>query len=469
MFWSTPTIRRFTPPTCTLEIKSTQYPLYTWTQRETLKNLRFKLSFDDPRVAEEEQITIQGDRVQLEELSQVVIDYVQNFLRQSFQVNNFISRPCSTAEQLYLQPQGLVSHQLFLGFLANKNSPPQIQLSAVQLFDLVTALEEYNSHIIALPQLNRERQKRILPLWGSVAAGTVLVVGLTSVGVKLSQNQETSVADSNRTPSRVMPQLEEVTPPQVSATKENSTPKPKLTEPLSSTKKLPPPPPVDLPKPAPDIPDPAQYSPSEVAKKPGFVDPNANQTESTIAVAPKLQSKSQADVTPKLDSEDVAEETDKIMTNKSPQYSNPAKKTTLQEAPRLKQEQSSQRENSSSREPMEINNPSLDIQLGDETNLNIGLNNSLITTSQLQEVNQYFQEKWQPPAELSQSLQYRLILNTDGTIARVVPIGKISETYLERTNIPLKGESFISPLIENQSRIIRLLLTPDGEAIAFSE
>ena len=81
----------------------------------------------------------------------------------------------------------------------------------------------------------------------------------------------------------------------------------------------------------------------------------------------------------------------------------------------------------------------------------------------------YFEQKWQPPGELKQSLEYRLLLNADGSIKRVVSLGKGSQLYLDQTNIPVNGELFISPLSESQSSTIRLLLNPDGRVQAFTE
>ncbi|MFB2938940.1 DUF4335 domain-containing protein [Aerosakkonemataceae cyanobacterium BLCC-F154] len=75
-------LRRYTPPTCTLEINSQGLPLFRWVGRSTLKNLNFSLNFDDPRLPEEQRITIHGDKTQLEALHQEVKTYIQEFLVQ---------------------------------------------------------------------------------------------------------------------------------------------------------------------------------------------------------------------------------------------------------------------------------------------------------------------------------------------------------------------------------------------------
>lgn len=52
---SEPTIlRRYTPPTCRLELIAKSSPLSRWAGQPVLKNLRFRLSFDDPRLPDEQ-------------------------------------------------------------------------------------------------------------------------------------------------------------------------------------------------------------------------------------------------------------------------------------------------------------------------------------------------------------------------------------------------------------------------------
>ncbi|MFB2835522.1 DUF4335 domain-containing protein [Floridanema evergladense] len=74
--------RRYTPPTCTLEIISQGSPLFRWVGRSVFKHLNFSLNFDDPRLPEEKRITIHGDKPLLETLHQQVKVYIQDFLVQ---------------------------------------------------------------------------------------------------------------------------------------------------------------------------------------------------------------------------------------------------------------------------------------------------------------------------------------------------------------------------------------------------
>jgi len=73
-------LRRYTPPTCTLEIRAKSSPLSRWVGQSVLKDLHFELRFDDPRKPEEKRVTIRGDRTDLEVLYDAVNSYVQNLL-----------------------------------------------------------------------------------------------------------------------------------------------------------------------------------------------------------------------------------------------------------------------------------------------------------------------------------------------------------------------------------------------------
>ena len=198
---SNPVIRRYTPPTCTLEVLAQSSPLSRWMGKSVLKQVRFNLRFDDPRQPEEELVVVQGDRDQLEILHTAVSGYVQEILQQSPEnfwasrmgVSKNIDTSQSTAvedvlnlegdikrENIYLQPSSNLTHQLFLGSLASPVSGSSIQLSLLQLFDLATALDEYMADVVALPTETQEtrRNRLAVPAWAPVAAVLVLGLGL---------------------------------------------------------------------------------------------------------------------------------------------------------------------------------------------------------------------------------------------------------------------------------------------------
>ncbi|NJM21833.1 MAG: DUF4335 domain-containing protein [Richelia sp. SL_2_1] len=203
-------IRRYTPPTCTLEVLAQSSPLSRWMGKSVIKQVRFNLSFDDPRQPEKEKVVVQGDRDQLEALYTAVSSYVQEILQQSPEnfwasrvkadsVNNssetravadvpnsepdissfrneFASRGNGN---IYLQPRSHLTHELFLGSLASQVGNSSIQLSLLQLFDLATALDEYTTDVVAMPSVSQRRRNNLeIPGWAPVAAVLVLGLGL---------------------------------------------------------------------------------------------------------------------------------------------------------------------------------------------------------------------------------------------------------------------------------------------------
>ena len=445
--------RRFTPPTCTLEIEATSSSLSPWTKRKAIKDVQFQLSFDDPRLTEEEQVTIKGDRTQLEQLYQAINNYIQNFLQQSSLEKILSPSPSSTTDdstQPYLKPQGLVTHELFLGSLGDDNSGDKIKLSTIQLFDLVTALEDYQLEIAAIPNLNASDRKK-LPWWTTAVASIVAIIGLAVLGFNLFKQSSTNLqsASSLQESESVSnkPKIErdkknEVIPPQVTkVTKSPEQPatQRKLEDPLSSEKTLPPPPPVDRPKPPPaNVPDFSKYplpKPARIptikpriAKKPKPNQPSTPPSESDLALNSKPDNIEIPEVPP-LPPSLLPTEADIIDNSVAKADSNGSQEQSFQSA-----------------EPEKS-----------------------VNTPQLKEVKQYFQQKWQPPAELKQTIEYRLVISSNGSIVRITPIGKASAIFIDRTNIPLMGESFISPSAGKGNQIIRLLLSPDGDVKTFLE
>jgi Domain of unknown function (DUF4335) len=182
----------YTAPTCTLEISANASPLSRWTQKPTLKNQRFNLNFNDPRVGEDQWMVLRGDRIKLESLTNAVTDYVQTFLTRS----QTLSSPESegqltgtivpelgrtTTQGITLQPKGLLAHTLTLGTLATEITGPELTLTSTQLADLASVLDEHSAETIALPTLKNDFGWTRSPVvWGKIAAGTLMSLGLTA-------------------------------------------------------------------------------------------------------------------------------------------------------------------------------------------------------------------------------------------------------------------------------------------------
>ena len=463
-------IHRFTPPTCTLEIWGKNSPLSRWTKQQVIKNLGFQLSFDDPRIPEEEQVTISGDREQLEQIYNLVLDYTENFLQESFAAQSFsppvISEEETVTDTPYLKPQGLVNHELYLGNLATVNSLEKIKLSALQLFDLVSALEEYKSKIAVVAELEGSKRNLMFPLWMKIAAVLVLTVGITNVVFQLTKEPkipESSV--SLQEEPQPLADVTEVIPPQVPKTETKPTPQPKITESLSSANTLPPPPAIDLPKPPPDIPNPENYPLPEVGK----------------TVAPEIRSFTglqppplETPTTPQSESQTNVTQED----SESRSLQIPGTNTTSSGATANQKEQIALNPDKTIDDYISdrLSRESLSDSATEQSNSNDNSdfiatkpNTNIPEISQIKEIKSYFEQKWQPPAELTRTLEYRLFLNKNGSIERIIPIGKASEIYLDRTSLPLRGEAFVSPLKNTERATIRLMLSPDGDVNAFVE
>ena len=491
-------IRRFTPPTCTLEIWEKSSPLSGWTNKKVLKDIRFKLSFDDPKNLDTEPITIEGDRDKLEQLYNTVLDYTGNFLEKSFNPQSLFAvvnnDGFDSGDRLYLTSHGLVNHQLNLGSLS-KDDTATIDLSATQLCDLVSALEEYKTEMAAIAQLEAQRKKsrRWIPIGASVA-GILLAIGVVAGIMQRSQEE---IATTSEPTEPITPQ--EVVPPEAPEVAEKPAVEIEENDPLSSTEMLPPPPAVDTPKPPPNIPDPAKYPPAgnltipPVSELPKQDEVTLNPTESTPA-EPLDDSQVQSTI-------DVPSETAETETataeNSDTQVTIPPEKNNDDSLENAEEAQiaisdsntaidtdivgRSNRARAFNEEATEYNleESALSDRLADNNIAKPSTDGATITEEdaeskisdivQLQEIESYFQQKWQIPSELKQTLEYRLILGSDGSIERIIPIGKAAEIYVDRTNIPLMGEPFVSPLKEGDRATVRLLLDPNGEVKTFLE
>ncbi|NEQ84300.1 MAG: DUF4335 domain-containing protein [Moorea sp. SIO2I5] len=289
-------LRRYTPPTCTLSIWANRSPLSRWVGQSVVKKLRFELRFDDPRKPEEQQVTLRGNAEDLDVLYEAVDGYVQHFLEpspnqlvasgnskavghatRSAEVTplTVLTLPTPQAENatavptqpIHLQSKGLLSHSLFLGKLANEESGSVVDLSATQLFDLATALDEYAAEVVSLPKLNQPSWKPESSGWMRTAASMVLAVGVTAAVIKLLEKPQpveqgktlttevptTALESSKIGKKRAISQV----PPAPST----PIPTPSVPPRLSRGTKLPPPPPVKPPSPPVRTPPPPPVKP----------------------------------------------------------------------------------------------------------------------------------------------------------------------------------------------------------------
>lgn len=541
-------IRCYTPPTCTLEVFAQSSPLSRWMWKTVLKHLIFELRFDDPGIPEEKRVPIRGDREQLEALCDAVTSYVQQFLQQppeSFWASFASAHKSSTAldepelksstktlnsfstqisgANIYLEPSSYLTHNLFLGSLANHASGPVIQLTLLQLFDLASALDEYSTDVMALPTLNSTSTLRF-PTWAPVAAVLVLGVGLLPVTWQYANNMREKQQQTAKTadPAAVKTALE------ASPSLNFPTPQPGLITPsdnlLGSTAPLPtstlPQAPLIVPSSSFSTPPPlfaknalrvpqgttttlgtnaAMPSLREASPTASFSNaPSSKIPGQEIAILPNLgqnptASSSQADALPVRRNlpPRLSSTTGSLPTNISPVPpsldtipNNSGGNTVTQSSPINSQQleetinslkSPSPREKPTSKLPASRtgdNNPFID-QLGNgrktPTSTQMATNGTLFDTPQVAEAREYLIKRWQPPTGLAQTLEYSLIVSIDGTVERIFPLNKAAREYVDSTGMPGLGKPFVSANTRGQNVRIRVVLSPDGKVQTFSE
>ncbi|WP_041233306.1 DUF4335 domain-containing protein [Cylindrospermum stagnale] len=528
-------IRRYTPPTCTLEVSAQSSPLSRWMGKTVLKQLSFELRFDDPRLPEEQRVTIRGDRDQLEALCDAVTSYVQELLQQSpenfwvsfsgIQESSQVSDqpespedssptllsakrldPLSsqkTGAYIYLEPSSYFTHNLFFASLAsrrlaiaNQTSVPLIELTLLQLFDLATALDEYSTDVMALPNLNTRSYSQSLPTWAPVAAVLVLSVGLTPLtwqyANQIRQNQQQTAKTAEPEAAKIASQ----------PTNANSfpTPQPGIT-PTDNLRSLPllgstpPPPTTSLPAAPLTFPNstfPAKVSPQDSLTIPQAENPTnpklaAPATKSNSPIA--FQQNSQQNRTALNPQTEIALSAPPNLRNSKgnsapPIPTIPASIATIPNAPRGNIPSTNYSPLDPQQQEGGINSPTTASSVAGDDNLlaqrlrtvskkpistEVATDSTLFDTPQLVEAREYLKKRWQPPAGLSQTLEYSLMLDIDGSVERILPLNQAARQYVDSAGIPDIGQPFVSTNKYGQNVRIRVVLSPDGKVQIFSE
>ncbi|MBD2360186.1 DUF4335 domain-containing protein [Anabaena minutissima FACHB-250] len=523
-------IRRYTPPTCTLEVLAQSSPLSRWMGKPVLKQLTFELHFDDPTLPEERRVPIRGDRDQLEALCDAVTTYVQELLQQSpesfgfsfsglqdstkvsddteltdFQQvpllaktsNSFTSQ--FSGSKIYLESNSHLTHNLYLGSLANQTSGTVIQLSLLQLFDLATALDEYAADVLALPMLNQSSSVVRFPTWVSVAAMFVIAVGLTPLtwqyasNMRQKQPQTAKIADSPESqvalqaptsPNFPVPQAELSPSNSLSSLPLTSTP------PLPSTSNLPT---TTLPSPnsdfsttnsnsalAPDSLTSTQTSNLPQTQIPSVSSNSSNIPNQQIAIQPNSSGSSNPAELGLPIKRDLPPRPSSIPAPLPPPLatlpSANSNNTIPQPYSSVTSQQSSARINSPATTSSEAaNTSSLVGRLRSEsknptpTEVSVNSSSSLFDTPQVAEAREFLKRRWQPPTGFTQTLEYSLMVGVDGSVERIDPLGKAARENFEMVGMPAIGEPFVSANRYGRNTRIRVLLSPDGKVQTFPE
>lgn len=88
-------------------------------------------------------------------------------------------------------------------------------------------------------------------------------------------------------------------------------------------------------------------------------------------------------------------------------------------------------------------------------------------TPQVAEIRKYFQARWQPPQTLKQDIEYQMMINANGSMEKITPLGIVSENYLSTLPLPQNNEPFVSSFSNYSQQKIRLVLRPTGEIKTF--
>jgi hypothetical protein len=521
-------IRRYTSPTCTLEIQGKSSLLSRWKGSNIVRNLWFQLSFDDRGLQEVERVKICGDRLQLEELCEAVGEYIQKFLaRTSWDDRTFADSQTSDSDSKpYFKQKGMLDRELYFTSIGGKKERQAIELSSTQLFDLANVLEEFASDITLLPiekdipvrpaltaatttnekqdtarkETEKPKNPRKIPSWASAAASFAVASGVTFAGMRLyyqsqpqgdtpvAVNATTNNPTPNQTPTNQMDKNSGVPLPPATTT----IPIPNNTLPPSlSPQNTPPPPPSANQTQTQQNTNSNSNSQGESLGKPQNTPPPKTPTTTPTTTQnqqtggnrntnnPKTQSSPKNGNTNDSNTSNNNDGVVAINIDKTPPTSNENSSTNTQTETTKPVEEDKV---FSGYTPNSSDTSSETTVTGDAlsttetipnapTTLNRSANNPAIVSSntQVEEVQKYFQGKWQPPEGLAEPLEYTLSIGNDGSIQSITPVGKAAATYLDRTNMPLLNESFVSPTNITGSTKVRLLLNPDGTVKTFSE
>jgi len=491
----TSVLRRYTPPTCTLEVRANQSPLSRWAGQTVLRDLRFNLSLDDPQRPDRPVVNLSGDRNQLEALSEVVNAYVQRLLdtdpgaadgalrhllpptaqsggdrhpdrlpfggRSPNGTNGsplaLHTPPVVTESGIFLEPQGLLAHDLHLGSLSTADAGNVVRLSAVQLFDLANALDDYSAEVLALP--GQQRTAASTRRWASIAAMLVLAVGATGGITKFVMDvmspTASQVAQESVPESGVVESLPTTPAPA------SGTPLPVPGAPSPGTVATVPPaaPPGSAQPGAFPFPVQApQANPGAVQPAPGGLPPGAN--PGAIAVQPvppgAIARAPQGNPGPAPGAaQGTAVPPNPTVLRAEPDFS-------VSQIPSLTGGQGAAPEAAISDTaiappPTARNRPTTD------------LSRTGVEIPQVDELQSYFQDRWQPPENLNETLEYRLVFGPDGRVQQIIPLGDAAGVYIDRTGMPLLGDPVVSPLAPYQAAMVRVVLAPDGRVQTFLE
>lgn len=510
-------LTQYLSPSWRLTVHSSPSVLSRWAGKTVVRNLTFQLNRlsieDDRSEGKSDILELEGDRALLDQLCATLQIHVQSFLQQStlptFSVPfptslqrregvNFENAPIQDAttasdftatnpvddsthliapeapivvtnveetdSTLRIDPIGPCTYQLHIGTSGNASSDNPIQLSTLELFDLAEVIAQWDGTTVVVPNLPRSAWQQTLVPWVRTAAIVLITVGATATTMHLLQRQ--GILQVATTPEERIVEAEPL----------------KSEAPAALDSEL-----------APIEPQAQESSPESSQKSQVIADLESELVEELNGeiqngdgVGNGFQNGENSVETEGLDRDQA---TDIRILDETPL---PPPPTGLPPMP-IDPEFSifpSVPEASLSEEALGDSVPvdgtiaqrsapeTLTAPVSDESVSSVPSSNTPVltrppaattSTPQVSETLAYFQQTWQPLANVTVPLQYRLTLGTDGSLQRIQPLGGMAGTSIDRTGIPLLGDPFVSPPADGQLQQIILILYPDGEVETYLE
>jgi hypothetical protein len=480
-----PLSRIYTPPTCTLEVTAQPSALSRWTGTPIIKSLQFLLSFEGLSQGDREPIEIRGNQTQLADLSNVVTDYIQTLLASratdlsirpssdlpirsshlpdslteslsaSASEANVVTEsplPAASAPSVQIRPRSLLTHELTLGSLANESSGSSVVLKVSQLYDLATALDDSATDLQHLPALSvaSPSWRNALPL-AQGAAAVLLAVGLGTAAWQLSQPGFVAVNKPQRSPDTTTALAPPISSPSSKALP-SLHPRPSKPSMLPSIK---------LPS--------RSESPSASS---GANSPRGS--ASTSGRADVFSSSGQSLAKPGVPSgakDRASSSSDRTRSGEvaiapAPAPASPANPASDSQ---LGNSQFNSRGAFAESRAMSkaAESKATETAPGAAARQQVGQASLFDTIGQVAEVRDYVASRWQPAAPPSKTLEYRLTLNTDGSLAQIEPLGASARQYLKQLPLPAPQSPFVSAVGSGGRPTVRLVVRPDGTVQTF--
>jgi Domain of unknown function (DUF4335) len=478
-----PISRIYTPPTCTLEVTAQPSALSRWTGTPVIKSLQFLLSFEGLSQSDREPIEIRGDQTQLTNLSNVVTDYIQTVLASRASDLSIRPRPSdhltaalnesavsiespspaapdlpssssSSNSSIQLRPRSLLTHELTLGSLANERSGSSLVLKVSQLYDLATALDDSAIDLQHLPALSvaSPSWRNALPLVSS-AAVILLTVGLGTAAWRLFQPG--LVAENKPQNS---PDASTALAPPASPSSNEALPslRPRPSAPLTL-------PSIKLPSRSnsPLASSGSGNSADSTSKNGGPSDGSSSLDQSSAKSSASSGASTARNNTPSAQKPGVIAIAPAPAPASAPKS---AAETNSASNSQLSTSQFDNRGALTESRPMAKSSAS---EAAAKTRQQVGQSSLFDTIAQVAEVRDYVASRWQPASPPPRTLEYRLTLNANGSLAQVNPLGASAQQYLGQLPLPAPQSPFVSAVGSGGQATVRLVVHPDGTVQTF--